>query len=53
MLDRHLPVQASDLDLLRWTLDRAPQAEAITLESHPPGEDALLGEVELLRQAVG
>lgn len=50
MLDGHGPIQERDLDLLRWTLERTPKAEAITLESHQPSEDALLNEVSLLRQ---
>ncbi len=53
MLDLHGPIQTSDLDLLRWTLERAPKAEAITLESHLPSEEALLNEVALLRQVTG
>lgn len=52
MLDRHLPIQERDLDLLRWTLERTPKAEAITLESHQPSEEALSNEVRLLRQAI-
>lgn len=52
LLDRHLPIQARDQDLLRWTLERAPQTEAITLESHEPDEAALLEEVRLLREVV-
>ena len=50
MLDQHQPIQEHDLELLRWTLERTPQAEAITLESHLPDEAALLEEVRLLRQ---
>lgn len=53
MLDRHLPIGPGDLDLLEWTLARTPRAEAITLESHGPSEDALLGEVALLRGLLG
>ena len=49
MLDRHGPITEQDLELLRWTLERTPQAEAITLESHQPSEEALLEEVRLLR----
>jgi uncharacterized protein (UPF0276 family) len=52
MLDRHGSIQSSDVDLLRWTLERTPKAEAITLESHTPSEEALLNEVALVRQAV-
>ena len=50
MLDRHLPISEQDLALLRWTLERTPKAEAITLESHLPDEAALLEEVRLLRE---
>jgi uncharacterized protein len=50
MLDRHLPIQEQDLALLRWTLERTPKAEAITLESHLPDEAALLEEVRLIRE---
>jgi uncharacterized protein (UPF0276 family) len=50
MLDRHQPIDERDLELLRWTLERTPKAEAITLESHLPSEAALLEEVRLLRQ---
>ena len=53
MLDRHLPIGPGDLDLLQWTLARTPRAEAITLESHGPSEDALLGEIALLRGLLG
>ena len=53
LLDRHLPIQARDQDLLRWTLERTPHAEAITLESHEPDEVALQEEVRLLRQVTG
>ena len=53
MLDRHGPITAQDLPLLRWTLERTPKAEAITLESHLPSEEALLEEVRLLREATG
>src|SRR5207237_8795480 len=52
LLDRHLPIQPRDLDLLRWTLERAPQTEAITLESHEPDEAALQEEARLLREVV-
>ncbi len=53
MLDRHLPIQARDLDLLRWTLERAPKVEVINLESHQPSEAALMEEVRLVRQVAG
>src|SRR5207244_3543369 len=49
----HLPIQARDLDLLRWTLERVPKLAAITLESRPPSEEALMEEVRLVRQVVG
>jgi uncharacterized protein (UPF0276 family) len=52
MLDLHGPIQASDLDLLRWTLERTLRAEAIMLESHLPSEEAFMEEVKLLRQAI-
>jgi uncharacterized protein (UPF0276 family) len=52
MLDRHLPIDHADIDLLRWTLERAPRAEAITIESHLPDEAALSYEVELLHELV-
>jgi uncharacterized protein (UPF0276 family) len=51
MLDRHLPIQMDDLDLLRWTLDHTP-AQAVTLESEAPDEAALLNEVALVRLAL-
>ncbi len=50
MLDRHGPIQEQDLELLRWTLERTPRAEAITLESHLPDEAALLEEVRLIKE---
>lgn len=53
MLDRHLPLQESDLDILRWTLDHTPHAEAITLESESPDEATLEQELELLCRAAG
>jgi uncharacterized protein (UPF0276 family) len=53
MLDHHRPIEPGDLDLLSWTLERTPRAEAITLESHMPDEEALMREVELLRSVVG
>lgn len=53
MLDRHLPIQADDLDLLRWTLAHTPAVEAITLESEAPDEAALLQEIAIVRQTLG
>ena len=53
MLDRHLPLQAGDLDILRWTLDHAPNTEAITLESESPDEATLVQELELLHSIAG
>lgn len=53
MLDRHMPIEPVDIDLLRWTLERTPRAEAITLESHGPSEEALAAEVALLRAMLG
>jgi uncharacterized protein (UPF0276 family) len=53
MLDYHRPIEPGDLELLSWTLERTPRAEAITLESDRPSEDALTREVELLRRVVG
>src|SRR5581483_584424 len=50
MLDKHLPIQESDLELLQWTLEHAPNVEAITLESESPSADELLNEVRLVRQ---
>jgi uncharacterized protein (UPF0276 family) len=52
MLDRHLPLQADDLDLLRWTLEHAPNAQAVTLESESPNEQVLTQEIELAREVV-
>ncbi|MGB8646344.1 MAG: DUF692 family multinuclear iron-containing protein [Anaerolineae bacterium] len=52
MLDRHLPIGEPDAELLRWTLARTPQAEAITLESESPSEVALLNEIRLARQVI-
>ncbi len=52
MLDRHLPIGESDLDLLRWTLEHAPNVETITLESERPSGAALQNEVRLARQVV-
>lgn len=48
LLDRHLPIQTQDIDLLRWTLVRAPNVEAITLESTPVSEAGLREEIGLL-----
>ncbi len=53
MLDRHGPIGESDIDLLRWTLERAPKVQVINLESHLPDEAVLMEEVRLLRQMVG
>lgn len=53
MLDRHLPLQASDLDILRWTLDHTPHVEAITLESESPDEATLEQELALLHSVAG
>ncbi len=50
MIDRHLPIGESDLDLLRWTLEHSPNVEAITVESDNPSIAALLNEVRLIRQ---
>lgn len=49
MLDRHLPIGESDIELLRWVLARAPKVQVINLESHEPGEEALLEEVRLVQ----
>lgn len=50
MLDRHLSIGEADVALLEWALARTPLAEAVTLESHLPDEDALRREVSLLRE---
>lgn len=52
MLDRHLPLQASDLDLLGWVMERTPHLQVITLESESPDESTLAQEIELLRGIV-
>jgi uncharacterized protein (UPF0276 family) len=52
MLDRHGSIQTSDVELLSWTLARTPHAEAITLESESPSEEALVEEVRLVRMVV-
>jgi uncharacterized protein (UPF0276 family) len=52
MLDRHLPIQPTDMALLRWTLTHTPAVEAITLESESPDEATLLDEIALLRSVV-
>lgn len=52
MLDRHLPIEAADLDLLRWTLAHTPAVEMITLESEAPDEAALLHEIALVWQVL-
>lgn len=53
MLDRHGPIQARDIELLRWTMERTPNLQVINLESHQPAEPVLRQEVELLRTAIG
>jgi uncharacterized protein (UPF0276 family) len=50
LLDRHLPIAEADASLLSWTLERMPNVEAITLESHLPDEAELRHEVDLLRK---
>lgn len=52
MLDRHLTIGPADIDLLGWVLERAPRVRVVNLESHQPGEEALLQEVQLARQIV-
>jgi uncharacterized protein (UPF0276 family) len=52
MIDRHLPIQPADLELLHWTLAHTPAVEAITLESESPDETTLLNEIALLRSVV-
>jgi len=53
MLDRHLPIGESDLDLLSWVLVHAPQVQVINLESESPSEEAFTNEIRLVRQVVG
>ncbi len=48
LLDRHLPIQPGDLDLLRWTLDHTPNVEAVTLEADASSEEELIRQVEML-----
>jgi len=52
MLDRHLPIGESDIELLRWVLERAPRVQVINLESHEPSEQELSEEVRLVRQVL-
>lgn len=52
MLDRHLPIGESDIELLRWVLERAPKVQVINLESHEPSEEALLEEVRLVQRVL-
>ncbi len=49
MLDFHQSIQADDLDLLAWVIERCPNLQVITLESDTPSEAALLEEIRLLR----
>jgi uncharacterized protein len=51
LLDRHLPIQSEDLDLLRWALAHTP-AEVVTLESETPDEATLQGEIALLHSVL-
>ncbi len=53
MLDRHLPIGESDIELLRWVLERAPKVQVINLESDKPSEDALEEEVRLVKEVIG
>jgi uncharacterized protein (UPF0276 family) len=53
LLDRHLPIGESDIELLRWVLERAPKVQVINLESHEPSEEQLAEEVRLVRQVLG
>lgn len=52
MLDRHLPIGERDIELLSWVLERAPKVQVINLESDKPSEQALMREVELVRQVL-
>ena len=52
MLDRHLPIGETDLDLLRWVLERTPKAQVVNLESHEPSEEALIEEIRLAKQVI-
>ena len=49
MLDFHQSIQADDLALLSWVIERCPNLQVITLESEAPSEKALLEEFRLLR----
>ena len=51
LLDRHLPLQTGDLELLRWVMERTPRLEVITLESESPDEATLAHEIGLLQSA--
>ncbi len=52
MIDTHLPIDSSDVELLAWTLDHTP-AEAITLEvSENVDEAILLAQANALRTAI-
>lgn len=52
MLDFHQPIQADDLALLGWVIERCPNLQVVTLESEAPSEEAFREEVRLLRESL-
>lgn len=52
MLDLHQPMQADNVALVPWLLTHCPKLEAITLESEPATEGAVLREVLMLRSVL-
>lgn len=53
LLDGHQPLQAKDLDLLAWALERTPIVEAVTLEVEDLDESILPAQVTALRKVLG
>jgi uncharacterized protein (UPF0276 family) len=52
MLDGHQPLQRKDIVLLRWTLERTPNAKVVTLETDDMDETVLHAQLAMLRQAL-
>ncbi len=52
LLDGHQPIQPRDVELLLWTLDRAPNVQVVTLEVSDMDEPTLLAQIDLLRKAL-
>ncbi len=52
LLDGHQPLQPRDIDLLLWTLDRAPNVQVVTLEVGDMDEPTLLAQIDMLRKAL-